>query len=366
MQVNDFLVIVGNYLQEDFVNSPVWTKVELLGYTKQIYRIFCQLTGLIDKTEIRLINATTGEADVPKDFEHLWFAQFEQRNLDITELDELDFVFSTWASGAPGTPDAVTVIGSGDNAVARYVPRPSSVWDGGSSHTLVTPDLFMTGGGNQYLVYTFVGVLVSTLATGADFYPVLVSPGGNKYRLAITIDGCVGTVAVASGTPSMYLGLPDAYSPSSYWEVTVSDEGVLTTTPQYLDYGIELAALVDNSMYQDFNSEYGVIVDMYADESITSPAYTGRVNTSRGISLYAHTSDESGMIWYRGSLPELGSQYSELLLSDAFIPVILHGVLSLAYSHNSDGRDVQKSKLLNQVFRAECEAIRRSFQYRWA
>ena len=105
---------------------------------------------------------------------------------------------------------------------------------------------------------------------------------------------------------------------------------------------------------------------MYADTAATSPEYCGRVNQSRGLSLYAHTSDETGMLWYQGGLPELPSRYNEILLDDCFIPVLLHGVLSLAYNASGDGQDRNKAELLTKIFMAECGALQRSFQYRWA
>jgi len=365
MRVNEFLDIAGNYLQEDFSTSPVWTKDELLGCVRQVYRQFCVLTGLVDKTEIRLINGTTGEADVPKDFESLYFAQHEQRHLDIVKLDELDFVSGTWLGGTTGTPNAVSVIGSGDNAAVRYVPVPSSVWAGGSDSTLDMTAVYLTGGGNQYLVDVVDGILRTTLAVGADNYPVIASPSGNRFMLLVTTNGELHTFAMPVGTAVDYVGLTDASS-DLIWELTCTDSGELVTTPEYAHIGLATAALIDNATYQDFDTEYGIVVDMYADGSTTSPAYVGRVNSSRGLSLYAYTSDEAGMLWYKGALPELGSLYSELKLSSGFLPVILHGVLSLAYAHNGDGRDPQKAELLSQVFIAECEAIKRGFEFRWA
>lgn len=372
MQVSDFIDVVGNYLQEDFSTSPVWTQLELLDYTRQVYRTFCALTGLVDKTEIRLINGTTGEADVPKDFDSLQMAQFEQRQLDIVELDELDFVSGTWASGTTGTPNAVTVIGSGDNAVVRYVPVPSSVWDGGFDYTLIKTGLTVGVGASQrYTVSVLSGVLYTTAAVaGAYTNPVL--PGvGNYWQISTSTDGELITTLVGTTVTRTY-ALLDGDGSGLYWVLTCTADGELVTSPEYLDYGLGVSALVDYGDYMDFtgygggNAEHGVITDLYADGSATSPSYVGRANSSRGLSLYAHTSDETGMLWYKGALPELGCLYSELKIRDAFVPVLLHGVLSLAYAQNGDGQDTQKAELMTNVFIAECEAIRRSFQYRWA
>jgi hypothetical protein len=366
MKVDDLLDIAGDYLQEDYVTSPVWTKAQLLECVRQVYRQFCALTGLVDRSEIRLISGTTGEADVPKDFESLYFAQYEQTHLDIAELDELDFVSGTWLGGTTGTPKAVSVIGSGDNAVVRYVPVPSGVWDGGSDHTLTTTDLYIAyDPTHRYLVRTSSGVIQTVLSgAGVSVVPIIAGPS-TFWEVSINVDGVLLTTAIGSGS-GFYYGLSDVNASSMYWELSCTDNGELVTTPEYAHIGLATSALVDNATYQDFDSEYGIIVDMYADGATASPAYVGRINSYRGLSLYAYTSDEAGMLWYKGSLPELGSVHGELVLSEGFIPVVLHGVLSMAYGLNGDGQDLQKAGLLSKVFVAECEAIRRGFEFRWA
>lgn len=373
MLVNDFLDTVGDYLQEDYTTSPIWTKAELLNVVRQVYRQFCTVTGLVDKTEIRLINGTTGEMDLPKDFESAYFVQHEQNNVDIAELDELDFVSGTWLAGTSGTPKAATVFGSGDNAVVRFVPVPSSVWAGGSANTLTKTGLILQHSlaTSRYTVTVASGVLVTTaVGSGTVHYPTIAGPS-TVWELRVTSDGILYTTATSGG--AAYYGLLDTDTNNTYWELSCSDSGELVTTPEYLGYGLTTSALIDNAIYQDFSAdgsgssaEYGVVVDTYAQASSTSPSYTSRANSARGLALYAYTSDEAGMVWYKGSLPELGGLYSELRLSAGFIPVLLHGVLSMAFSMRGDGHDPQKAELLGQVFISECEAIRRGFEYRWA
>jgi len=370
MRVNEFLDIVGDYLQEDFSMNPVWPKDTLFGVVSQMYQQFCTLTGLIDKTEIRLINGTTGEMDVPKDFESGYFVQHEQKHVDIVEHDELDFVSGTWLGGTTGTPKAATVIGSGDSAVIRFVPRPSAVYGGGIIGGTVGLTLGVDG--VYYSVTTNAGVLVTTAGASAPgATPKLVDSLGVFWLLSVNSSGVLVT-SLSTG-PASVVTLSDDTGTGIEWVVTVSTTGELITKPVDFTYGLETSALVDNLTFQDFASdgsgasaELGVIVDAYAQSSATTPDYTCRVNSSRGLILYAYTSDEAGMVWYKGILPELNNLYSEIKLSTGFMPVLLHGVLSIAFSLDCDGRDLQKAELLGQVFVAECEAIKRGFEYRWA
>jgi hypothetical protein len=310
---------------------------------------------------------------VPKDFESLYFAQYEQTHLDIAELDELDFVSGTWLSGTTGTPKAVSVIGSGDGAVVRYVPVPTSVWDGGASYIFSgTPGMTLGILGTYYDVTCNAGQLVTTSgATPPGDNPVIAGPT-TTWLVYINVDGVMCTMTSSSSASSW--GVYDTSGSGLVWLVTCTDNGELVTTPSYGDgYGLATSALLDNGTFQDFDTdgtgaseEYGVIVDAYASGVVTNPEAIVRANTYRGLSLYAYTSDEAGMLWYKGALPELGSVHGELVLSEGFIPVVLHGLLSMAYGLNGDGQDLQKAGLLSKVFVAECEAIRRGFEFRWA
>jgi hypothetical protein len=369
MKVDDLLDIAGDYLQEDYVTSPVWTKAQLLECVRQVYRQFCALTGLVDRSEIRLISGTTGEADVPKDFESLYFAQYEQTHLDIAELDELDFVSGTWLGGTTGTPKAVSVIGSGDNAVVRYVPVPSGVWDGGTASADLdkTVTYMRASTAHRFQVWANNGVLYLEPVAWASPYGELYIrvPGvGNSWEVRLTSDGELYTNITTEATSN--IAFPDGDVSGVYWSVSCTADGELVTSPENSIYGLGVGAMIDSNIWQDFDSEYGVVVDMYADGAATSPDYVGRMNSYRGLSLYAYTSDDTGMLWYKGSLPELGSVHGELVLSEGFIPVVLHGVLSMAYGLNGDGQDLHKAGLLSKVFVAECEAIRRGFEFRWA
>ena len=363
MKVDDFLTTVGSYLQEDFTTSPVWTKTEVFGYLKQVIRVFCDLTKLVDKNEIRLINATTGEADMPKDFDSLYFAQHELKHLDVVTLDELDFVSDTWAKGTTGTPGAVSLIGSGTNAVVRYVPVPTSVWDGGSSASPVA-GLLLDDGVAIWTVTCDHGLVSTTVSAGVGATPVLAGPT-TYWDLTINTLGELITTASASTTADD-VSLVDTSGGANDWMLVCTDGGALRTYTVYTNYGIGVAADLDYGSLQDFDTEYGVVVDAYAQASATTPANAARLNTSIGTSLYANTSTETGMVWYKGTLSELGGYGSEIWLSEGFIPILLHGVLSAAYNHDGDGRDVQKAKLMQAVFLSECQSTKEIFQTRWA
>ena len=363
MKVSDFLDVLGNYLQEDYSTSPVWTQAECFGYLKQVVRVFCDLTGIVDRNEIRLINGTTGEADVPKDFNSVYFTQHELRYLDIVDMNELDFVSGTWLGGTTGTPKASSVIGSGDGAVIRYVPVPTSVYDGGPSAS-PTAGLTLAVGGVYWVVTCAHGVPITTVGAGPATTPVIAGPS-TFWDLTVSATGELLTAA-STATTADSISLVDATSGSNDWLLLCTDAGVLYTQSVYTNYGIAVAAALDFADYQDFDSEYGVIVDAYATASTTSPTNLARLDSSIGVSLFARTSSETGMVWYKGSLDELSGMYSEVWLNDGFISVLVHGVMSLAFGHDGDGRDLDKAKLMGTIFTAECQAIKAGFQTRWA
>jgi len=369
MLVNDLLTDIGQYLQEDYSTSPVWTKAEVFGYLKQVVSMFCQLTQLVDKNQIRLINATSGEADVPKDFETLYFAQHELTHLDIVDLQELDFVSDTWAKGTTGTPGAVSVIGSGDNAAVRFTPVPSSVWDGGSTAS-PTAGLVLYDGSAYWAVSCNHGVIGTAGGIAPAATPVLAGPS-TYWDLTVSNVGLLITTA-SSSTSADDVALADASGGSNTWLLTCTDAGALRTSTVYTNYGIGVAVDLDYGTLQDFDAggsaseNYGVIVDAYATASATTPANIVRLDSSIGVSLYANTSSEAGMLWYKGRLPELAGYDSELWLSDGFVPIVLHGVLALAFAHDGDGRDLEKAKLMQAIFMSECTAVKEIFQARWA
>ena len=364
MKVSDFIDILGEYLQEDYTTSPIWTKDEMLKYIRQGVKVFSGLTGLVDKNEIRLINATSGEIDMPGDFNELYFIQHEKSSVDVVELQDLDFVSGTWSANGTGSPMAVSVIGSGDNAVAKYVPVPSSVWDGGSSIS-VTPGLRLDSGVNLWDVTATNGVIVTTsVGGGATTAPVIAGPS-TYWDLTITLAGVLETSSSASTTADN-IALLDSTSTSLAWLLFCTDSGDLYTTLMMTNYGIATGAIVDNAFLQDFDSEYGIIVDAYAQGSATSPDYVVRLDDVLGVSLFARTTDETGMVWYKGSLRDVNNVLSDLWINPVYVPILAHGVLGLAFGHDGDGRDLAKAKLLNAIFTMECATIKESFKRRWA
>jgi hypothetical protein len=154
--------------------------------------------------------------------------------------------------------------------------------------------------------------------------------------------------------------------------LTVDDNGVLRTSPIYTHIGLAVAALLDYSTFIDFtagggaSAEYGIIVDAYCGSLTSTPDNVIRLNKSRGVSLYAHTSDETGMIWYRGKADPIQTRYSQLWLNNAFVPILLHGVLSLCFGAHGDGYDATKARLMDAIFRAECRTVKEIFSSRWA
>jgi hypothetical protein len=364
MKVEDFVDYVGEYLQEDFSVSPVWSKTEIIGYLQQVMEMFGDLTGLVDKNEIRLIDETTGEAEVPRDFHKGYFAQHELRYMDTVQLGELDFVSGGWLSGNKGTPRAVSLIGSGGESVVRYVPVPSSVWDGGYEATPVEGVTLQASGGGKWYVSSIRGVIETTAVGSAATTAVI--PGPSSYwDLKVDDSGVLYTEASASTTASN-IALRDTVDYRNQWWLLATDEGVLYCYPVYTNYGLAVGGLKDYVEWVDFNQEYGIIVDAYAAGGSESLEDIIRLDSSRGVSLYAQTSTGTGMVWYKGSLPEVVGLESVLWLNDGFVPVVVHGVLSLAFNHDGDGRDLAKARLLGMIFTAECQAIKESFQTRWA
>ena len=107
---------------EDFISNPLWTRDELLGYLRVAIRAFSEQTGLVDRNEIRIVDGTTGEADVPDDFTNSYYNLYNQAHVDSVRVSDLDFITSGWISGVTGTPLGCTVYGSGPESKIRFVP----------------------------------------------------------------------------------------------------------------------------------------------------------------------------------------------------------------------------------------------------
>lgn len=369
MKVDDFLTDIGDILQEDYTTSPVWTKAEVFGYIKQALKMFCQMTQLFDKSENILVNGTTGEAPVPEDYEHSYFIQFNQLMQDAVSLNDLDFVQDGWLSGTSGTPKAASILGSGSGSAIRFAPVPSSVYDGGPTAT-PTAGLVISDGGSNWTVTCNHGILVTTAGGVTPTTPVIEGPS-TYWDLTISNVGILATTASTSTTPDD-ISLVDSLGGSNDWLVRCTDTGVIYTETVYTNYGIGVAAMLDYGDYQDFNSgggvvsaNYGIIVDAYADSLTTTPSSMIKVNGPVGLSLFCRTNTEAATVWYKGSHRDLGSYYHEIWLYGGLFPILKHGVLALAYAQDGDGRDDQKAELFKNIFFAECTSIRGIFESRW-
>ena len=369
MKVADFLTDIGDALQEDYTTNPVWTKAEVFGYTRQALKMFCQLTQLFDKVENRLVKGATGEALVSEDFEQSYLIQFSQLVKDVVSLEDLDFVEDGWLSGSTGTPESASVVGSGSGSVVRFAPIPSSVYDGGNTASPVA-GLTLTFGGNSWLVTCDRGVLITT---STPFVPAIIPVlAGPTTYWGLVID-LTGQLETSSTTPTTTtdVSLVDASGGSNDWLLTCDDNGVLRTESVYTNYGIGVAADLDFGTYQEFtaggsaNANYGIIVDAFADDSSTTPANIAKVDSVYGVSLFGRTNTEAATVWYKGSHRDLDGVYNEIQLSPGLVPVLKHGVLALAFGHDGDGKDVEKSELFKNIFFAECTSIRGIFESRW-
>jgi len=362
MRVNDFLTDLGDMLQEDYVTSPVWTKAEVFGYVRQTLKTFCQLTQLIDRHENRLVNGTDGGVSMPEDFDQLYMVQFSQLMKDIVTVEEFDFAQDGWLSDVKGVPMASTVVGSGGSATVGFAPVPSSVYDGGVSPG-TTLTVRLDSGTDEWLLTVTAGVLSTAISAGAASTLVIAGPS-TYWDLGITVAGQLTLTASASTSADTVI-LQDAGSTHLHWEVESSDSGELITGASGGQYGLGVAAILDTTTYQDFDQEYGIIVDAYADSVSSTPADVVKVNSPVGVSLVGRSGDEAATVWYKGSHRDLGSYYNDIWLSDGLMPVLKHGVLALAFGHDGDGRDVEKAELMKNIFFAECTSIRGIFESRW-
>ena len=364
MKVNDFLIEIGDMLQEDFSYEVLWTKAELLYYLAQVIREFSMLTGVVDRSRIRLVDATTGEATVPSDFNRAYYILFDQHYKDIVQVSELDFIDDDWLIGGTATvPQASTVFGSGSNAKIRFVPVPSTVIGAYGASVITTPTLADSGSVVWTISITILGALSSAIAGASGQTIVLIGPT-TFWDLSISATGVLSTAA-STAIAGSTIYITDANS--VVWSVIVSDTGVIIAKPLY---GLAVHATLDG-VDQTFttganstNANYGVIVDTYATGVSTTPDAVARVNSPVGITIYDRTSDDAAFVWYKGHVEPVPTIDSELFLSSALLPIVKHGVLSLAFSHDGDGQDLNKAKTLRAIFIAECTAVKQMFERR--
>uniref|UniRef100_A0A6M3J4R9 Uncharacterized protein n=1 Tax=viral metagenome TaxID=1070528 RepID=A0A6M3J4R9_9ZZZZ len=365
MKVNDLLDDISDILQEDFTYAPLWTKLELLGYLRQTVKEFCQLTLIADDNQIRLVDAASGELDVPSNFHSGYYLLFNQYMKDIVEIGDLDFISSSWSIGTTGTtPRAATLFGSGAQTRIRLVPVPTSAT--GAFQDDVITSLYLEDSASVTWAVTITnGTLVTTAGAGTASTPVLKGPS-TLWDLSISTTGVLITTASSSTThDTVYLS--DTVTNVTY-SIECTDLGILD--PDNILYGLIIKADVSGTT-QTFNVganssnvEYGIVVDMYATGVSTTPSVVGRVNRPIGVGNYARTSDNSAMIWYKSVIQDIENLESELFLSDGLLPIIKHGILAKAYGTDNDGRDDDKAKLMREIFITECNYIKTLFQRR--
>uniref|UniRef100_A0A6M3IGK1 Uncharacterized protein n=1 Tax=viral metagenome TaxID=1070528 RepID=A0A6M3IGK1_9ZZZZ len=361
MNVSTFVNHVADILQEDFTYAPQWTKASLLSITRQALREFSERTLLDDKNIIRMVNATTGESDMPEDFISAYYLMFSQSMTDIVQLGELDFVSGSWLVGTTGIPRAATEIGSGDDTVVRFVPVPTSV--SAATAGVSAYEEIQDSGGDRWEITFLAGVVLTTEVAGTTTsVPSSITVWGDSstyWELTIGTDGVLTTTT--TGVASKDTHIVEDSTSGELWELYTDSNGVLD--PTWRMGGLAVRFDIDGTD-QDFSSEYGVIVDAYVGTPSTSTDTTIYVNRPTGVSLFARTSEEAAYVWYKGQVEDVLTLHSELWINDCMVPVLLHGVLGMAYAQEGDGQDLDKSELLRQVFVSECESLKRIFQRR--
>ena len=362
MKVDDLLNDIGDLLQEDFLYASLWSKSELLGYLRQTIREFSARTKIIDRHAIRLVSSTTGEASVPDDFSQAYYVRFGGSHVDVVAPNELDFADDDWGvAGTGSSPLGCTVYGAGAQAKIRFAPVPSNAdyGTGGGSVAflrLSSPD------GTVWNVSISDGELVATGSTGTTTAPVITSR--TKYwDLSINNDGELGT-ALSASTSDTVIYLIDTTTGDVWW-LKANDDGELSPSRQ--GYGKITWVKLDGA-YQEFgtgmsstSSWYGTIADCYATGVSVAPAATVVRTKPLGAIAHARCANQAADVWYKGYLDDVPTLESELLLADPFLAVVKRGVLAKALSREGDGQDLDKAKLLNSLFAAECEAIKSIF-----
>lgn len=365
MKVNSLITQLGDLLQEDFTNAPLWTRAELHGYLRQIIRDFSVRTAIIDKSLIRIVDNTTGEADMPSDFDNAFYILFDQHYLDLVQLSELDFVDGDWMLGGTGaSPAAATVFGSGNQSRIRFVPVPATVSGSFGSGVVSVPTLADSGSVVWTVSATALGALVTTTLGTSGLTLVIAGPT-TYWDLGINTLGKLTLTTSASVSADVVYVIDTS---SITWRLTATDMGQLITTD--ISVGL-LASARLGTTYQTFsaganstNANYGVVVDTYATGVSTTPSDVLRLDSPFGTTLFNRTSNNAADVWYKGHLKDVLTLESEIYLSDSMLPVIKHGVLSLAFGHEGDGQDFKKAKILSAIFMTECDAIKNLFGQR--
>ena len=359
MNTNSFISDLGDLLGEDFIYAPLWTRDELHGYTRKALRRFSELTAVVDDDSFRAVDSTYGEANVPKEFEDAYYVLYNKANVDLAQLGEMDLVQATWLSSSTGsTPFAATIYGSGQDATVRVVPVPSNPSGAYGASTVTGVTLADSGGIYWMITVGTDGVLTSTSsATGTTVSATLTGPT-TYWDMTVAVDGAITTVASVA-TSGDAIVLTDIGSVE--WTITATDAGVVETD----NFFGECVRVDIDSVPQDFGTSttnYGVLVDAYAQGATSTPTAIARIGGPYGEIIYHRTSTDTLQIYYKARMTDVPTLNSEIYLSDAFIPVLQHGVLAMAYNHDGSGRDPKKATVLDAIFKLECESIRRMFQ----
>lgn len=362
MKVDDFITDVGEVLQEDFTYAPLWTREQLLGFTRQALREMAFKTALVDKSRMFLVGGSTGEFSTPADFHSGYYLQFNRAMVDIVKYGDLEFVSQTWALAATDTtPLAATVFGSGDNATIRLVPVPSTVTGAFESGVLSTVTVGVAGA--TWTVTCTDGELITTAGAGSPVTVVIRGLSGTQWTLSANAVGELTTTAdVGSTITTVYLTDTSTGEPM---DVYATVDGRLVT--KSLAYGVITRLLLGTTTQSlttgtnSSNAEYGVLVDLYAMGVSTTPEHTARLSGPVGEVVVTRTADYAAELWYKSTFDDVTTVEGELFLSTPFLAILKHRVLSMAYECDCDGQDLIKAKVLNSLFDSECLAMKRMF-----
>ena len=365
MNADTLIDHVADILQEDFTYSTLWTKAEILEYLRLILREFSQRTLIADKMSLRIANSS-GECELPDDFLQTYYVTFDGAQTDIVTFADLDLVDSDWLDAGTGTAKACTVIGDADDALLRFVPVPNSLADGLEGGFT---ELQIVSGTAVYDITVDDGELTAGLnatasPTGVSTGFIVREPDNTRWRFFIdAASGDLDSETSYDTTSNAEYLFPDSIDGIVYG-LYASAAGVSEVQDYTLGCGIK-AYVDDVDTEQDFNQEVGIIVDAYVEDVDTSSTDMCFVDGPVGCVAYARSQENAAQVWYKGHVPDTPKLQSTVFVRDAYIPVIIHGVLAMCYAKDGDARDSDKASLLYEIFKTECESIKRIFNRRY-
>lgn len=363
MNAEDLINDVADILQEDFTYDVLWTKSEMLGYLRLVLREFSQRTLIADKMSLRIVDSD-GECALPSDFLQTYHVTFNGASTDVVTFTDLDLVENDWLDSDTGTVRACSVLGDANDSLVRFVPVPSTL---GTGLEAGSTTLQVVSGTAVYDVAVDDGVLGITYNATAS--PTGVSTGfivrdeaNTRWRFFIDpASGDLDSVASSDAAASVIYLFPDSIDGIIYGLYAPS--GVSTVQDYTLGCGIK--GYVDSSSEQDFNQEVGVVVDAYVEDVDASSTDMCFVDSPVGCVAYVRSQANNAQVWYKGHVPDTPALQSTLFVRDAYVPVIIHGVLAMCYGKGGDGKDLAKAQLMYEVFKTECEGIKRIFNRRY-